>query len=276
MPPFQPANSFWCQNAMKGKDQNGKRQDPQRLKTRSQCRPPKKNAWFGEGKKNRGKDAVEFEARWFRSYPNWLSISARLSTKPCYRLIFLKKNAVCLSIKAKNELRLLFQEIRHTSQIFPHLFHERFIRPLFARLAVKWLRSYSILPHPSSICPISNHSLSISRNTLVGFSPIPKPTSIPSADFPFTQNPWQSSVRQETMHGGDLDPFWIAANPASEMLPKRAPTIKPQKQAYLGKTGGGQGIWMQYVSVSLKIPTVITFNIHETSVITLVSWVHHP
>lgn len=58
------------------------------------------------------------------------------------------------------------------------------------------------------------------------------------------------------MHGGDLDPFWIAANPASEMLPKRAPTIKPQKQAYLGKTGGGQGIWMQYVSVSLKMATV--------------------
>lgn len=44
---------------------------------------------------------------------------------------------VCLRIKAMNELRLLFQEIQHTSQIFPHLFHERFIRPLFARLAVK-------------------------------------------------------------------------------------------------------------------------------------------
>lgn len=91
MPPFQPASSFWCQNAMKGKDQNGKRQDPQRLKTRSHRRSPKKNAWFGEGKKNRGKDAVEFDARRFRSYPNWLSISARLSTKPGYRLIFLKK-----------------------------------------------------------------------------------------------------------------------------------------------------------------------------------------
>ena len=256
MPPFQPANSFWCQNAMKGKDQNGKRQDPQRLKNPIPPQTTQKECLIWRRKKN-GKDAVEFEARWFRSYPNWLSISARLSTKPCYRKIFLKKNALCLSIKARNELRLLFQEIRHTWQIFPHLFHERLIRPLFARLAVKWLRSYSILPHPSSICPISNHSLSISRNTLVWFSPIPKPTSSPSADFPFTQNPWQtsSSLRQETMHGGDLDPFWIAANPASEMLPKRAPTIKPQKQAYLGKTGGGQGIWMQYVSVSLKMAT---------------------
>lgn len=178
-----------------------------------------------------------------------------MSTKPGYSLSFLKKNAVCLSIKAKNELRLLFQEIRHTSQIFPHLFHERLIPASFCKACCQMT---SILFHPTP--PILYLPNFQSRNTLVGFSPIPQPTSITpihSADFP-SQNPWQtsSSLRQETMHGGDLDPFWIAANPASEMLPKRAPTIKPQKQAYLGKTGGGQGIWMQYVSVSLKMATV--------------------
>ena len=129
-----------------------------------------------------------------------------MSTKPGYSLSFLKKNAVCLSIKAKNELRLLFQEIRHTSQIFPHLFHERLIPASFCKACCQMT---SILFHPTP--PILYLPNFQSRNTLVGFSPIPQPTSITpihSADFP-SQNPWQtsSSLRQETMHGGDLDPF---------------------------------------------------------------------
>lgn len=40
-------------------------------------------------------------------------------------------------------------------------------------------------------------------------------------------------ARQATMHSGDLEPFWMAARPAKEMVPKPAPTMRPQKQAYL-------------------------------------------
>lgn len=160
-----------------------------------------------------------------------------------------------LKIKAKNALRLLFQEIRHTAQIFSHLFHERLIRPLFPKPVVKWQRSNPILPYPFSICPISNHSLSISRNTLVGFYPIPKLTSIPSADFPFTQNPWQTASSPRNNAWRRLRSLLNRSQPCQWDASKESPYDQTPKASIPWEDG--RWAWdMQYVSVSLKMATV--------------------
>ena len=38
---------------------------------------------------------------------------------------------------------------------------------------------------------------------------------------------------QATTQWGDFEPFWLAAKPDKEMVPKAAPTIRPQKLTYL-------------------------------------------
>lgn len=111
-------------------------------------------------------------------------------------------------------------------------------------------------PTPPILCPISNHSLSISRKTLVGFSPIPKPTSIPSADFhpKSLANIIVSSPRNDAWRR--LRSLLNRSQPCQWDASKESPYDQTPKASIPWNTGGRQGIWMQYVSVSLKMATV--------------------
>lgn len=229
---------------------------------------PKRMPDLEKEKKNRGKDALEFEARRFRSYPNWLSISARLSTKPCYRLIFLKKNAFCLSVKAKNELRLLFpRDPTHITDISPP-FPWKIDSASFCKACCQ-MTAILFHPTPPILCPISNHSLSISRKTLVGFSPIPKPTSIPSADFhpKSLANIIVCSPRNDAWRR--LRSLLNRSQPCQWDASKESPYDQTPKASIPWEDGR----WARDMdAVCLCIPQdgYSTFNIHETSV----HWYH--
>lgn len=220
MPPFprglatNPPIVSGAKMQWKAKTKMAKDRTHSASKPRSHQRPPKKNAWSGRKKKLMEKILLILEANRFRNYPKWLSISARLSTKPCYRRIFFGKkenleNAVCLCSK-------------------------------------------------DSLSIFTNHSLSISRNTLVGFI---HPSSWISL------HPKSLAIclpRNDAWRG--LGSLLNRCQPCQRDASKESPYDQTPKASIPWEETAQQWMWMKYVSVSLKMATARTFNIHETSV----------